>query len=75
VGASTSHNPMGLHGRLQGYLYLKINVTTQLVRNVTSKATVTNIAMVRIFEVTSNRCNVVRFCRLAYVVNDNMVIT
>jgi hypothetical protein len=22
VGASTSHNPMGLHGLLQGYLYL-----------------------------------------------------
>jgi hypothetical protein len=22
VGASTSHNPMGLHGPLQGYLYL-----------------------------------------------------
>jgi hypothetical protein len=22
VGASTPHNPMGLHGQLQGYLYL-----------------------------------------------------
>jgi hypothetical protein len=22
VGASTSHNPIGLHGLLQGYLYL-----------------------------------------------------
>jgi hypothetical protein len=24
VGASTSHNPMGLHGPLQGYLYLPL---------------------------------------------------
>jgi hypothetical protein len=29
VGASTSHNPMGLHGLLQGYLYLYLqNVLT-----------------------------------------------
>jgi hypothetical protein len=29
VGASTSNNPMGLHGLLQGYLYLTLqNVTT-----------------------------------------------
>jgi hypothetical protein len=24
VGASTSHNPMGLHGLLYGYLYLSL---------------------------------------------------
>jgi hypothetical protein len=51
------------------FFYIKINITTQLVRKVTSKATVTNIAMVRIFEVISNKCNVVRLCRLAYVIN------
>jgi hypothetical protein len=26
VGASTSHNPMGLHGLLQGYLYLYLTL-------------------------------------------------
>jgi hypothetical protein len=27
VGASTSHNPMGPHGLLQGYLYLLLGIS------------------------------------------------
>jgi hypothetical protein len=32
VGTSTSHNPMGLHGLLQGYLYFLLTTTFLNVR-------------------------------------------
>jgi hypothetical protein len=33
IGASTSHNAMGLHGLLQGYLYLYLRCTLSLGAN------------------------------------------
>jgi hypothetical protein len=35
VGTSTSHNPMGLYGLFQGYLYL-LNFTLRVVTFITS---------------------------------------